>query len=154
MKTLSKALRPFLMSAVLLVSGLSHAETLVCQGQVNFYGTMQKFTVTIEGQDIGQAYHPSVVNKIVVSGASLESPNVFADAKDYWDGHSSGMITAQGFSMAYDNLFGQIRNVVVTTDFRGDVRKMGSTIGHVTQSEVIASCATRAILHGNPENLR
>ena len=87
----------------------SRAETLVCKGEVNFYGEMQKFTVTIEGQGIGQAYKPSLIQKIEVQGASLEATNSFENATDYWDGHANGMITAPGFSMTYANVFGCIR---------------------------------------------
>ncbi|MFL5815001.1 MAG: hypothetical protein ACJ763_15605 [Bdellovibrionia bacterium] len=135
----------------LLAPGLVQASTLVCSGQVDFYGTLQKFTVTVEGEGIGQAYTPAVVNRVVVSGASLETPNVFTDAKDYWDGHSSGMITAPGFSMSYDHIYGRFQNITVTTDFRGDIRKPGMTVGHVVQSKVIATCAVRA--RGTIENL-
>lgn len=118
----------------------SRAETLVCKGEVNFYGEMQKFTVTIEGQGIGQAYKPSQIQKIEVQGASLEATNSFENATDYWDGHANGMITAPGFSMTYANVFGCIRDVVITTDFRGNVKNEGETVGHVTQSQVLASC--------------
>lgn len=149
MKAISKSVG---LALFLVAPSLVQATTLVCMGQVDFYGTLQKFTVTIEGNGIGQAYSPSTVDRIVVSGASLETPNVITDARDYWDGHSSGMITAQGFSMTYDNIFGKIRNVTVTTDFRGDVRKPGYTVGHVAQSQVISTCAIKA--RGRMENLR
>jgi hypothetical protein len=144
-------MKAFAIAVALLAPGLVQASTLVCIGQVDFYGTLQKFSVTIEGEGIGQGYTPSVVNRVVVSGASLEAPNVFTDAKDYWDGHSSGMITAPGFSMSYDHIFGRFQNITVTTDFRGDVRKPGLTVGHIARSQVIATCAVKA--RGTMENI-
>ena len=116
------------------------AETIVCEGQVDFYGEMQKFKVSITGQGIGQAITKSHVDEIKVEGASLEQPNVLTEAQDYWDGHATGMITASGFTMTYDHIFGCIRNVVITTDFRGDIKNMGMTVGHVARSEAIALC--------------
>jgi hypothetical protein len=130
--------------SVALIAGLASltakAETLVCEGQVDFYGQIQNFKVTVQGQGIGQAYTQSQVDRIEVQGASLEQPNVFENANDYWDGHANGMITAPGFAMTYENAFGCIRNVTITTDFRGDVKSEGETVGHVMQSAVIKSC--------------
>lgn len=124
----------------LILSASAQASRIVCEGEVDFYGEIQKFKVQIEGRGIGQSYVPSSVQRVEVSGASLKSPNVFSNAVDYWDGHSSGMITAPGFAMAYDQINGCIRDVIVTTDFRGDVRDAGMNVGHITQSHLIATC--------------
>jgi hypothetical protein len=125
---------------IYLASFSASAETIVCEGQVDFYGELQTFKVSISGKGIGQAITKSQVDEIKVEGASLEQPNVLTEAQDYWDGHATGMITAPGFSMTYDNVFGCIRNVVITTDFRGDIKNVGMTVGHVTSSQVIALC--------------
>ena len=122
------------------VTSLGQASPIVCQGHVDFYGQVQSFQVKIDGDGIGQANQKSTVRTVEVSGSNLAKANVFLTVDDYWDGHSSGLITAPGFSMLYEQSFGCIRNAIVTTDFRGDVTQEGSTVGHIIQSQLIPLC--------------
>lgn len=53
--------------------------------------------------------------KVVASNGVTLLQEAFPEIKDVWDGHSSGLITANGLSVKYSNHFGCFRNVAITT---------------------------------------
>lgn len=88
----------------LLAFGISNVAMadIVCKMQTSL-GPAQ---VQISGQSI------------VVSGAALKAPRVFANYHGVYDGHMTSLLTAPGVSVSYDNTYGCIRRARITTDFR------------------------------------
>lgn len=58
---------------------------------------------------------------ITVEGGQLEDKITFNDFVEVWDGHATGLITAIGFSMKFNNHYGCIRNAEITTNLRGQI---------------------------------
>ncbi len=84
--------------ALVLIAGTAKAERIVCDTREQF-GPRVKVVV----ED----------TKVTVTTGS--KPTVHNNVDHVWDGHGSGLITAPGFSMKYDNHFGCIKNVLIVT---------------------------------------
>jgi len=94
----------FLSAAIVILQSSAAVAAIVCEGD----SIMGKLKVTLD-QD-----------QVTVSGAALEKPVQFNPVSNQWDGHMSGLVTAPGFSMKYENHYGCIRNVVIITNVRQD----------------------------------
>lgn len=86
---------------------LSANAAIVCTGTTSF-GSQLKLTI-----DQSTAH-------LIVDPSELQGiDKVFNNIEDEWDGHETGLITAPGLSVKYQNDYGCIKNVVVTTNIRG-----------------------------------
>lgn len=101
---------------------LSANASILCEIPEN--PTTQKTTVEITDD-----------NRVIVSGAALETPRVFENVSHVWDGHMTGLITAPGLAISYESHFGVIKNVRVTTSFRSGLE--------LIRSISIGSCQSR-----------
>jgi hypothetical protein len=57
-------------------------------------------------------------SSITISGAALEKPVIYDNLSYSYDGHMTGIITAPGISVSYQNWYGCIHNATVTANFR------------------------------------
>lgn len=97
----------FLIQSLTLISTANAA--IVCNGVTSF-GSSLKVTLAED-----QSAHVEVTNQ----DGSKELEQDFKTTDDVWDGHMTGIITAPGLSVKYENQYGCIRNIVVTTNVRG-----------------------------------
>jgi hypothetical protein len=49
---------------------------------------------------------------------NLELTSTFSNVDGVWDGHKTGLMTAKGLSIKYEDHFGILRNVIVTSNIR------------------------------------
>ncbi len=100
-----------ILMAVLLSQSLLPAANaaIVCEGQTRFGGSLQ---LTINDD---HSAHIAVVNE----EGTTELAQTFQTLDNVWDGHMTGLITAAGLSVKYENQYGCIRHVVITTNVRG-----------------------------------
>ena len=81
----------------------SHASAaIVCEGKTK-WGSDIKVSLDLQKKEA------------IVETAALGSPKVYQNLSVYWDGHLTGLVTAEVFSMSYENHFGCIRNVTLIT---------------------------------------
>lgn len=97
----------FLMLGSMMVSASAWAGPMICEGP----GPMGDVRVTLDGQ--GDAR----VERSLDDG-SWELIGEFSGVASVWDGHMTGLATAPGLSIKYENHFGCLRDVVVTTHVR------------------------------------
>jgi hypothetical protein len=97
------------LATVLLTSLLSlpAVAAIVCEGASRLGN---KVTTTIDG---------STVTVVVTKDSDTLLTETFQNVSDTWDGHMTGLMTAPGLSVKYEDQYGCIRNVVVTTNVRG-----------------------------------
>ncbi|HWU44926.1 MAG TPA: hypothetical protein VN132_15845 [Bdellovibrio sp.] len=61
-------------------------------------------------------------SSVTVSGAALQEPTVYSQLSYDYDGHMTGMITAPGLALSYENWYGCIHNATITANFRSGLR--------------------------------
>ena len=106
--------------------------TMVCTGKTNFGTTLE---LTIADDHVA---HLSVSDE----NGNVELKETFQNLDNVWDGHMTGLITASGLSVKYENQYGCIRHVVITTNVRGggvgyiDTVKVAACRGGSTRDEL------------------
>lgn len=98
-------------SAAILIAGLlaqSATASIVCTGPTAL-GSVLK--VTLQPR--------SAVVEVKETDGVLSLTQQYAHTTDTWDGHMTGLITAPGLAVRYENQYGCIRNVTITTNVRG-----------------------------------
>jgi hypothetical protein len=105
-----------------LLCSISAKAAIVCRATTGFGNSLQ---VTIEGDK---------ARKLVVTPAgAVELDETYSEISNVWDGHKTGLITAPGLSLKYENHYGCIRKVTITTNTRG------GGVGYIEQLSV-AGC--------------
>jgi len=97
--------KAWLVIGVLLMSSHSKAN-IVCE------------TGTRQNQNRIKITLDTSKNAVLVQSDSLSKPKIHTRLSQFWDGHMTGLIVGPEFSMTYQNKFGCIRNVIVTTNIR------------------------------------
>ncbi|MGZ5278699.1 MAG: hypothetical protein ACXWC9_02080 [Pseudobdellovibrionaceae bacterium] len=100
-----------LTTATLILQSTAAFAAIVCEGE----SIMGKMKVTLD-QD-----------QVTTEGGALKKPVHFKNVSNQWDGHMTGLVTAPGFSMKYENIYGCIRNVLITSN----VRDEKDTVGYI-----------------------
>lgn len=90
-----------LMLALTLTMAASAHSAIICEADVN--DRDNKVKITIDGSTI-KVEHTTAPQK------------VFNNVRHEWDGHMSGLYTAPGIALKYENHYGCIAEVVVITD--------------------------------------
>ena len=57
-------------------------------------------------------------DQVTISGAALEVPAVYTGLQWQWDGHETGLLTAPGLAISYEDWYGCIHNAQITANFR------------------------------------
>jgi hypothetical protein len=103
-------MKAILLSALLLTTASATANAaIVCDAQTRF-GTQVQVTIAED-----HSAHVTVTDSDGNTGLDEDFPRT----ANVWDGHMTGLITAPGLSFKYENQYGCIRNVLITTNVRG-----------------------------------
>jgi len=100
----------FAVLAVVLSCGVSAKAAMVCEGLTEL-GTTLKLSVDL------QAKRARV--EVAAPDGTKDVNQVFQRVDHVWDGHMTGLITALGLSVKYENHYGCYRNIVITTNISG-----------------------------------
>jgi hypothetical protein len=84
--------------------------SIVCQGKTTF-GSSLRLVLNPDSSAQLAVYDE---NGVVVNES-------FPHTDEAYDGHMTGLITAPGLSVKYENQYGCIRHVVVTANIRGEI---------------------------------
>lgn len=109
-------MKSILFALSLVLMGTSHA-AIVCEATIE--GTENAIKVTIDDSTV-TVDHTTAPSK------------VYRNVRSEWDGHMSGMYTAPGIAVKYENHYNCITDVVVITDVDPTYRSI--------QAIEIASC--------------
>ena len=97
--------------AALLVAGFlsqSAMAAIVCTAPTALGGVLK---VTLQPR--------SATVEVKEADGAVSLAQQYAHTTDVWDGHMTGLITAPGLAVRYENQYGCIRNVTITTNVRG-----------------------------------
>ena len=92
------------------ISAWSQA-AIVCEGN----NSENKVILTLENQTAPE----SATLEVIHPDGTQELKTNFKKVADVWDGHMTGLITAPGLAVKYEDQYGCIRNVAITASLRG-----------------------------------
>ena len=105
---------------------------IVCDGKTSF-GSSLRLTFADD--------HSAEVTVLDEDGTTVLDQK-FQNVDNVWDGHMTGLFTAAGLSVKYENHYGCIRRAVITTNVRGggvgyiDTVKVPTCRGGSTRDEL------------------
>ena len=102
-------MKKLLILLMLALANFNANAAIVCDGKVD---TNLAFKLTVEKET-----HQAKIEVSDLNGKTILQKN-YSNVEDYWDGHATGLITAKGLSIKYEDHFGCLRNVEVTAAIR------------------------------------